>query len=845
MRPRVRVANPSDGGVAYWAVRYYAFAFAMLLVAALFSVGALFGYVAASLPRLPDLSTYAADAPGLTTVVAQEGTILAEFATERREVVPLSMIPKPLQLAFLSAEDRRFYTHAGYDLRGLVRATITNLRTGELQQGGSTITQQIAKAYLSSEKSFTRKLRELIFARRLENRYGKDQILALYLNHIFLGNGAFGVQSAARRYFDKDVGELDVGEMALIAGMARAPSRYSPLVDMQAAIERRGVVLDDMVENGVLEREEANRWKAAPIALRPRRDYFHEIAPYSTEHVRRELLKKLGQKGLYEGGYRVETSIVPFVEVAAQENADFLSRKLDKRQGWRGPEARLDERAATEFRRRAQKLYGDGPLEEGRLYLGLVESVSAEVAQIRVGGKTYPLPLERMLWAARYSASDATNDKQIERVGEALKKLDVVWVRWAHRSRLGRFRDYVYDEAGEPQWLPEQQTKPPRTIELELEQTPKVQSALYTYDHRSGYIVGMAGGNDFDLSEFNRVTQACRQPGSAYKPIYYSLALDRGYAFDTLWPDRPKAEIDPVTGEKWTPANIDGTYGQLVSLERALVWSKNPPSVEVFRIVGSEDTEAWAKKLGIASPLVTSPKCKTQFCSALALGASCLHVNEITDAFSVFARGGYAKKVVAIRRIVDRRGQTIEDNRVWDDAWMTAEDRLSRIASQAGVVEQPVIDPRTAWLTSKLLREIVTLGHSGPIRATKIIAAGKTGTSSRTSDVWFIGYTSRWMTTAWVGDDKYDRQLGFKDASFTLSVPLWARYMAEVNGEQPLVEIPWQKSKRSGDIGGPLKPGFAPPPTAIPGAPGPAALPPGVTPPPGPPQPLSPTPSPR
>lgn len=805
--------------------RYYGFSFAVALVAGLFAVGALFGVVAASLPKLPDLSNYAADAPGVTTIFGQEGTLLAEFATERREVVPLSMIPQPLQQAFLSAEDRRFFRHSGIDFKGLIRATVANLKSGEMQQGGSTITQQIAKAYLSSEKSFTRKLRELIFARRLENRYGKEQILALYLNHIFLGNGAFGVQAAARRYFDKDLADLDVGEMALIAGMARAPSRYSPLVDRQAAMDRRAVVLEDMVENGALSKDEAAKWKASPIVLHARRDYFHEIAPYSAEHVRRELQKKLGQKGLYEGGYRVETSVIPMVEIAAQENADFLSRKLDKRQGWRGPEAKLDERAAIEFRRRSEKLYGDGPLEEGRLYLGLVESVNGAGATVRVGSKTYPLPVARMTWAAKYT-TDPINDKQIVYATEALKKLDVVWVRWAHRARTGRFRDYVYDEKGEPQWLPEQTYKAPKTIELELEQTPKVQSALYTYDHRNGYILAMAGGNDFDLSEFNRVTQACRQPGSAYKPIYYSLALDRGYSFDTLWPDKPKAEIDPVTGEKWIPENIDGTYGQLVSLQRALVWSKNPPSVEIFRIVGSEDTAEWAKKLGIASPLITSPKCKSQFCSALALGASCVHPNEITDAFAVFARGGMGGKTTAIRRIVDRRGKTIEDNRAWDDAWMTAGDRLDRIAATAATTDAPVIEPRTAHLTSKLLREIVTQGHSAPIRATKIIAAGKTGTSSRTSDVWFIGYTSRWMTTAWVGDDRYDRQLGFKDASFTLSVPLWARYMAEVVGEQPLVEIPWQKTWKAGDTGGPLKKGYPPPPTALPGAPGPSAPPP-------------------
>ncbi|HEY2745458.1 MAG TPA: PBP1A family penicillin-binding protein [Polyangia bacterium] len=813
---RVTVANPSDGGLFYWLCKLYFFAGCAAMAALVFVGIGVYLHFCKELPPTPDLTTYASTAPGMTTLWGQDGTLLAELSTERREIIPLDHVPQTLIDAFLSTEDRRFFSHGGFDVRGLLRALLANLHAGGVRQGGSTITQQVAKAFTSSERSWSRKIKELIFARRLEARFSKREILSLYLNHIFLGNGAFGVQAAARKYFDKDVAELDLGQQALIAGLAQAPSRYSPFVDEAAAYKRRNEVLDNMVENGALSRADAEQWKKVPLRQQQRRDYFHEVTPYFTEQVRRDLVKKLGQKAVYEGGYRVETTVMPYLDVLAENNVDHATRKLDKRQGWRGPEARLDDAKADVFKKRALALYGKGPLVEGKLYLGLVEKVAAAGAAVRVGGKLYLLPVENMLWAAPYSATDATNDKQITAATEALHKHDVIWVRWDWRSRIGRFSDFVYDEQGEATWVPEQlePKKPPKSQVLSLEQTPRVQGSLYAFDHQDGYVLAMAGGDDFDRSEFNRVTQACRQPGSAYKPIYYSLALDRGYAYDTMWNDKLKAEIDPTTGELWIPQNVDGSYNASVSLERALVWSKNPPSVEIFHILGTKDIEKWSHRLGITTPLVTNPKCEKEFCSSLALGASCTHMDDMTRAFAVFARNGKPIEPVMVRRVIDRAGHVVLDNAAWDDPWVDGDERLDRAAAIMGIEPKPVIDPRTAYLTSKLLREVVTMGHSAPIRATKIIAAGKTGTSSRTSDVWFYGYTSRWMASAWLGDDKYERQLGYKDASFMLSVPMWARFMYAAVGDQPLEEIPWERPPRvkEHDTGGPLKKEFPPPP---------------------------------
>jgi penicillin-binding protein 1A len=819
--PRVVVENLADGGLLYWLFKLYLFAGIVLGGIGLAIGAGLYIHFARGLPPVPELSRYASEAPGLTTVVALDGTLLGEFATERREVVPLSKIPQPLIDAFVATEDRRFFSHGGIDLRGLLRAMVTNFRAGQVQQGGSTITQQVAKAYLSSERSYSRKIKEAIFARRLEARYGKREILSLYLNHIFLGAGAFGVQAASRRYFDQDVWELDLGQLALLAGLARAPSRDSPLTSEPAAIARRNEVIANLVEVGSLKKDEADKWKASPLGLSPRKDPFRDVAPYFTEQVRRDLVKKYGQKGFYEGGYRVETTVLPWLDVLAQDNVDHAVRKLDKRQGWRGPEAKLTDPQAALFRTRSAELYGKGPLEEERLYLALVEKVSQGGASVRVGTDLYNLPLEKMSWASSFSAKDATNDKLIESATTALKKGDVVWVRSTMHSAIPRFSDFSYDELGEAVWTPEKlpSAKPSTKISKEvlLEQSPRVAGSLYTYDHRTGYVLAMSGGDDFDRSEFNRVVQACRQPGSAYKPIYYSLALDHGYDYSTPFTDKPKAEIDPNTGELWIPQNVDGSYGQVVSLERALVWSKNPPSVEIFRLVGTKDAASWAERLGIRSPLVTSDKCVKEFCSSLALGASCVHLDEITDAFAVFARNGRPVQPVRIRRVLDRRGRVLEDHTVPDDPFLSESDRLDRIAAIGVERPAPVIEPRTAYLTSRLLREIVTQGHSAPIRATKVPAAGKTGTSSRTSDVWFIGYTSAWMTTAWIGDDTYQRQLGYKDASFMLSVPMWARYMYAATKDQPLAEIPWEvpPGVKPSDRGGPLKTGF--PPAPVPG----------------------------
>lgn len=798
----VQVTNPSDGGFWFWLFKYYAFGACALVGLTLMAGAGTYVHFASTLPRLPDFAHQRQETAESTMVRGWDGTPLAELATERREVLPFETFPRQLLNAFVAIEDRRFYEHSGLDYRGMVRALMANLRAGRVAQGGSTITQQVSRALLRTpERTFQRKIRESILARRLESRYTKDQILTLYVNQIFLGHQSYGVAAAARRYFDKPVADLDLGEMATIAGIAQAPSRYSPINDPETTRKRRDQVLDAMAASNFITSAEADAWHARPLSVRQPPDLFRDRSPYFAEHVRRVVAKRYGEKSLWEGGMQVETTLVPWIDAAAQENVDFSLRKLDKRQGWRGAVARLTGAAAEEFRRRSAQRYGAEPPVEGRLYLGLVESLQPGGAYVRVGEKTYPLPSSGMTWAIPYSVTDSTNGRVLSNTAGVLKVGDVIWVANAHRSNLRRYSDWTYDEKGEVQWMPAYKDKksPAGPPPLRLEQTPRVQGVLYSYDHQTGYVVAMVGGHDFDRSEFNRVVQACRQPGSTYKPIYYSLALDRGYGYASLLNDIPRAEVDPITGEVWVPQNLNNTVEYQVNLEYALVWSKNVPSVQLFKLVGGDNVEAWARKLGFTTKIIPD--------QALALGASCTHVDELTRAFSAFARNGSLSEPVYVRRVRDRSGNVLEDNTAISDPMGPPDLRLDRMVALVGSKTSNVIPPRTAWLTSQLLRRVVTKGHAPSLRNTGMFVGGKTGTSSATMDTWFVGYTSRWMNTAWIGDDRRERPLGYKDAAFMLTVPMTARYLWEVTANQELKEIPWDRpaNVRPNDTGGNLR----------------------------------------
>ena len=798
---RVTIVNRASGNTLYWVGRLYGYALivvSLILVSTTVLAGR---WIADETPATPDLRTYAQATPQITRMYAADGTLMGEFAKEWREVTPYEQMPPHLVDAFIAIEDHDFWSHGGIYYKGILRAIWANLTAGDFAQGGSTITQQVAKQFLGSEKSLLRKGKEAIMARRLEARYSKRAILSVYLNHIYLGAGAFGVAAAAHRYFQKDLSELTLAEAALIAGLAKAPSYYSPARNRDRALERRNLVLDQMQRHGLASAAEVAAAKAEPLELRLYREVFPDRMPYYAEHVRMSLEKRYGKDILESGGLVIETAVEPSIDEGAYDSVEHGVRKQDKRQGWRGPEWHVDDGPARDLViQRQRERYGEGPLELGRRYLALVDVVQHEKAEVIVGDRRLALPLRNAKWASKWLPGNSPNDVEITSLRGTLHKGDLIWVARESRSR-GKFRDWFLAEAKNPTWRPVEdgatwEAANPDVVVLE--QVPYPLGAIYTLDHRTGYVAAMVGGADFARNQRNNTTQACRQPGSTYKPIYYSLGLDSGFGFDTLLTDAPVKIIDPVTGIEWTPTNLYDTIDGRVTLEYAMVYSKNIPSVHVFKQIGAKRVEAWARRLGFTTEIITD--------DALALGASCTRLDEMTRAFAVFARDGAwwprpeagpgvgagPKDPVYVRRVRDRFGNTLEDNTVAYDAALPAADRLDRVVATAGRVGEQTIPARTAYLTNKLLGQVIRHGFAKTLRNTEIKAAGKTGTSSDTHDTWFVGYTSRFVSTVWMGDEWKKRALGRDDAAYLLVEPLWARYMYEVARGYPNADVPWR-----------------------------------------------------
>ncbi len=758
--PVVWVANPSRAGLLGWLFRYLAFAVVGLgWVAVLVGISA-YRYFATDLPDVSTIESYASEAPGVTRIYASDGALLAEVAREHRAYASWDEMPQPLVQAFLAAEDRRFFEHGGLDYRGLARATLANLRSGTIRQGGSTITQQVAKGFLTQEQTITRKLREAILSVRMESRLGKPQILEVYLNKIFLGHGAYGVAAAASRYFDKSLDELTLAESALIAGLARAPSRYSPIANLERAKKRRSVVLQDMVEAGAIDAAQRDAAAAEPIVLAGSRpDPFRERAPYYAEHVRQQVTELLGEEAVLTDGLQIETAVELPLQAQASHEVDRGLRKLDMKQGWRGPVAQLrGETDQTAFLGRLDERYGTAALDDGlRWYLGLVTRVERLNAWVAVGSTKAIIPLRHMDWASRYDRNSGVNGAKIGDASQALEPGDVVWVQ----------------RIDNPRGNPPDPDEPDRVV-VKLGQRPRVEAALYTADHQTGYVVAMQGGRDYDRSQFNRPTQGCRQPGSVFKAIYYGLALDsRRFAMDTMLEDRA---YEPEPGEAWNPQNIHGTLSGRILLRNAFIHSLNLPSIRLFQKLGADEVVTWARRLGLTTELIAD--------KALSLGASCVRMDELTRAFGVFVREGRSWEPRYVRRVRNKRGEVVLDHRHPFDEAMDLAGRLDAMGRRAtdGAATQ-LIDERTAFLITRMMRDVVTAGIGRRAQKIGVPAGGKSGTASKmknTTDTWFVGFTARYATAAWMGDDQYERSMGDEEASYTTATPLWADFMTHV-----------------------------------------------------------------
>jgi len=718
-------------------------------------------YILASLPKVDRLADY--KPPIVTQVYGDNGTLVGEFFLERRKVVPVDKIPKKLIQAFVAAEDSNFFQHKGLDYLGIFRAVIKNLMTMSKKEGASTITQQVAKSMLlTPEKKFSRKLKDAILAKRMEEKLSKDEILYIYLNQIYLGAGSYGIQIAAETYFGKDVESLNLAEIAILAGLPKAPETYSPIKHLDRARERQAYVLARMVEEGYITGSEAEHARATPIVITSKKKVNSIQSAYFLEHIRIQLEQKYGEDLLYKGGLKIYTTMDPEMQKAAYENVVSGLKAVDKRQGFRGPARCLGESEVEEFCRKVEQGIDTADLKQGETYQGVVIAANQAkgVLTVRVGERSGTLSRRSMAWAGRvafaehYGLGGSAGKKTIP-LG-AVIEVSVV--------------------------TPD---KNKQNAVFELDQEPLAQAALVAVDPRTGAVKAMVGGYDFRRSQFNRVVQARRNPGSAFKPIIYAAALDKGMTAATIINDS-QVEYAGSGSKTWKPKNYDNVYRGPVTMRQALTNSINVVSVKILEAIGVDAAIDYAKRLGITSPLAAN--------LTLALGSSSVTPLEITSAYAVFASGGFRTTPSFITKVEDSEGRILEEyvtipTPVFSPTTSAVSADAPAVTLYGDAVQitpAPAISPETSYLITNLMQSVVSSGTGQRARALGRPVAGKTGTTNDMKDAWFIGYVPQLVTGVWVGYDQ-ERSLGAGGSGGQAAAPIWTGFMQKALANVPVL----------------------------------------------------------
>ncbi len=651
----------------------------------------------------------------ITTVYSDDNRKIAEFYKERRIVVPVEEMPKMLINAFVAAEDSRFFTHPGVDIVSIVRAFLKNIEAGSVVQGGSTITQQITKSFLlSPERSYERKLKEAILAYRIDKLLNKEEILYLYLNQIYLGHGAYGVGAASENYFRKSVKDLDIAECAMLAGLPKAPGRDSPFKHPEKAKERQVYVLKRMVEEGYITQSQMEESVKIELDIRPRQNFFIETAPYYTEYVRKYVEEKYGQDRLYEEGLQIYTAVNIEMQNTARDAVDRGLRDFDKRHGFRGPVTSLKADEIQTFLKNLQES-GDNDPEPEKIVQAVVTGINETDGSLKLD---------------MGNAQGILENKDMKWSGRRFKTGDVIMVRLREKK--------------EDQW------------QAALEQTPLAQSALLCIEAETGMVKAMIGGRDFRDSQFNRAVQSRRQPGSAFKPVIYGAAIDKGYTPATMIVDNAVVYGSIGNGNLWKPKNYDNRFYGPTLLRKALAKSRNLATIKILDDIGVGYVAKYAKKIGIKSELYKD--------LSLALGSSGVSLLELLTAYSVFANQGDLIEPVFIIKILDRDGNVLEE---------------------AKTLKKRVIEKSSAYIMTNLLEEVVKHGTGYKAKELGRPVAGKTGTTNDTRDAWFVGYTPEFITGAWVGFDE-ERSLGKAETGAKAAIPIWLGFMQEVMKDRPV-----------------------------------------------------------
>jgi penicillin-binding protein 1A len=736
-------------------VRVFLTSLALFLVIVGLAGWGIYLYFTYDLPRVDSLKDYTP--PIISTVYSDTGEPIGEFFVEKRIVVPIEEIPQFVLQSFVSAEDARFFQHEGLDYPAILRAFWKNIRAGEIVQGGSTITQQVARSLLlSSERKWSRKIREAILANRMEKSLSKEEILYLYLNQIYLGHGAYGIEAASQNYFGKHVQDLTLAEAAMVAGLPQAPSRNSPYNHPRMAKLRQAYVLDQMVENGYIDRVEATDALETILEIHPRKSKFLEVAPYFTEHVRRYAEEKYGRDILYKEGLQIFTTLDVAMQKAAQKAVHRGLKELDKRQGYRGPLKHLEQGEIESFCREVQETLGQSPLTEGEEVLGVVVEVREreKAVSVKVGDRIGQIELKDMKWARKPDPEVPYYRARVRNPKEVLQAGDVIKVR-------------VKGLSG-------------KTMALSLEQDPLVHAALLSIDLKTGYVKAMVGGRDFQESQFNRAVQAKRQAGSAFKPIIYASAIDNGYTPGSVIVDSPIIYDGTQDYQSWKPRNYEEKFYGPTTLRKALAKSRNVITVKIVQDIGIPYVIQYARKLGIESLLNED--------LSMALGSSSVSLLELTKAYGIFGNQGRRIEPIFIKKITDKEGNILEEK-------LPSPKRVSPHEGDGSGVEgggkspEQVVSPETAYIITNLLEGVVRNGTGWRAKALGRPCAGKTGTTDDYSDAWFMGYTPDLITGVWVGFDQ-EKPLGKDETGSRAACPIWLDYMKTVLEGKPIKHFP-------------------------------------------------------
>jgi penicillin-binding protein 1A len=709
---------------------------------------------------LPDYRALADYKPKVVTRIhAGDGELLAEFSTEKRIFVPIASIPKQVKEAFMAAEDKNFYQHKGVDPEGIMRAAITdlkNLHSEKRPVGASTITQQVARNFLlTNEVSIARKMKEMILAYRIEQVLTKNQILELYLNEIYLGFNSYGVAAAALDYFDKPLDELTVAEVSFLAAIPKNPNKYFREKNHDAAMERRNYVINRMLEDKYITQAQATEAMAAPLGFHPQKDIATVPAGHFTEEVRRELLASYGKDGLYGGGLSVRTTLDPKLqEIAVRSLRDGLV-SYDQRHGWRGPVTHLPN--MNSWAEQVSKVVPPDGAETWRL----AAVIDADADSAKVGfadGKTTELAMADMRWTGKTKAS------QLLQIGDVVLT-QYVEAKPDDKKPADKKKDKDAD------------IKPAApAFHYVLRQMPEVNGALVALDPHTGRVLALVGGMSYESSEFDRATQANRQPGSSFKPFVYLAALDSGFTPSTIVLDAP-IEIDQGPGlPLWKPVNFDHEFLGPLPLRVCLEKSLDTATVRVGQAIGMPKIVEYAKKFGISDNL-------PPFISSV-IGAGETTLMRMTTAYAELDNGGKKLVPTLIDRVQDREGKTLFRHDTRTCQGCNTVDWTNQAVPEIPDDRPQIQDPRTAYQMVEMLEGVVQRGTARSLVSLGHPLAGKTGTTNDAKDLWFMGFTPNLVVGVFVGYDD-PKSLGKREQGATVAVPVFKEFMTTWLADKP------------------------------------------------------------